>query len=487
MNKKTIDLARRGYRDLFVFCKDILGFSDIREAPHRELCDFLMAPKKTRKDLVLMPRGSLKSTIISVGLPLWQLVRNNNLRFLISSETQLQSKAFLRQITSQIESNEKFIELYGDWKSQGFIWRDDQIMINRRTDLKVKEPSISTASLEKMTTTGYHYDRIILDDPVSLLNINTTDQLQKTIDHYKLLLSVLDPGPDKGVTIVGTRWHVGDLYGYLLENERDQIATHIRAAEDEKTGALLYPHRLTKSFLEEQKITQGPVIYANQYMNRPISGEAQPFKEEWFKYYDTLPTGLIYFMTIDPAISTSAHADFTAIIVVGVDYDHNWYICEARQSRARPMETINELFTLAEKYQPIMCLGVQKFILEKFLQAMLQTEMEKRDRYFPVKELPTDTRQSKQARILSLQPRLHAGKIWFRRDQWDLLEQFRMYPQVKHDDLLDAVQLMSQVTFPSDTKPEAKKEDALSMRERKIWKDVDKISRRSVRRTLGWD
>jgi hypothetical protein len=60
-----------------------------------------------------------------------------------------------------------------------------------------------------------------------------------------------------------------------------------------------------------------------------------------------------------------------------------------------------------------------------------------------------------------------------------------MHPQVKHDDLLDALKSQNTITFPSDQiiKEEETKYQNIPYKDRKIWEQGDQRVRRMVRRT----
>src|SRR3990167_4073882 len=60
------------------------GFRDLTPT-HSDLCTFLQWDASKIK-LVLMPRYSFKSTITTVGMILWRLLKNPNERILIYSE-----------------------------------------------------------------------------------------------------------------------------------------------------------------------------------------------------------------------------------------------------------------------------------------------------------------------------------------------------------------------------------------------------------------
>jgi predicted phage terminase large subunit-like protein len=484
-------IAKKAKEEYFFLAKEILGYQDLRQYPHQELCDIIERPGK-RKKLVLMPRGSFKSSAVTVGYAIEAMKKDPNIRILISCETQVNARKYGGEIRAHLEENQKFRAIFGDWVSKDKVWRDDEFVINRRTKI-LKEPTLKAVSLEKMSVVGMHFDLIICDDVVSPLNVNTPEQIEKTINHYKSLLSVLDPQPDKRIVVVGTRWHINDLYGWIQDpegEERDQFDIYVKQAIEDD-GSLLLPDRLTHAYLDEQRKTQGPYLFSCNYLNNPINNETSTFQPEWFHpFYEKAPKNLIYFMTIDPALSTKNTADFTGLIVNGVDSKHDYWIQEAIMKRLSPSEQIDLIFQLAEKYQPMMCLGMEQWVLEKLLKVSLLEEMVKRNKFIPIKEIETDTRVSKEVRIRSLQPKAQGKQIHLKREHTSLYQQLVMFPQVKNDDLVDALKSQLAITFPAsatDEKSEAKTYDHLPPREAEIWKAVDQIGRRRVHRTKEMD
>ena len=187
-------------------------------------------------------------------------------------------------------------------------------------------------------------------------------------------------------------------------------------------------------------------------------------------------------MTVDPAISLSARSDYTGIIVNGVDYYGRWYIQEALQLKVEPAALIDTIFELNAKYK-LMCLGMEKFALEKVLLEALNREMQKRGTWIPIKQLVTNTRKSKDARIQALQPKFECGEVFLRPEHKELYMQIVNHPHLKNDDIIDALESQLHITFPSDYKPVSKQEEKLTGNERKIWDEVRNLTKRSVRRT----
>jgi predicted phage terminase large subunit-like protein len=475
MSKKLSlkEAARKGRDDLYYLTKYILGYDKLKPNPHCELTEFMNNSGKRTK-LILMPRGSFKSTIISVGYTIQSLIRDPNKTVLVSSETQSNAGNWISEIRSHFEGNERFKRLYGDWSNKGNIWKANALVIKPRNKPK-KEASITAGSLEKGTQVGQHYDLIILDDVVSMNNINSDEAIQKTIDHYKLLLSILNPGGE--IVVVGTRWGFHELYAWLQDPEGpefDQVGTFHRAAEDDD-GKLLMPEVLNREFLEQQRKTQGSYIYSCQYLNKPEQSSLNVFRKDQVQFYEKSPKGLIYFLTVDPAVSMVANSDYTGIIVNGVDYYGNWFIQEAINEKLEPSALIHRIFGLVQQYQPLMCVAMEKFALEKMLKVNLLAEMEKTGIVFAIQDLETNTRINKQARIRALQPMFENRKVFLKKEHTELFRQVVYFPQLKHDDVLDALKSQLPIVFPSDVKPDDEEMvEKLTINEQRMWDNLDK-------------
>ena len=171
----------------------------------------LEAPSKRK--LIVMPRGTFKSSICCVAYPIWLLMQNPNLRILIDSEIFTNSKNFLSETKNHLNSS-RFVSIFGSWQSND-NWTQTSITLNTRTK-NLKEASI-TCSGVGATKVGQHYDVIIGDDYNSDKNSANPEQRKKVVDHYRMNLSILEP---EGIyVIVGTRYAADDVIGHILTNE----------------------------------------------------------------------------------------------------------------------------------------------------------------------------------------------------------------------------------------------------------------------------
>lgn len=205
-------LERQQYLDhLFSFSKYCLNYKDLSLDTHLPISTALQS--SAARKLICVPRGTFKSSISSVSFPIWLLEHNPDLRILLDSELYTNSKNFLREIKGHYEHNQEFRRLFGE--RRGSLWGESEIIISTRTKI-LKEPSIACSGIGAGKT-SQHYDVIIADDLSSYQNCRNPDVAAKTIDHYRLYTSLLDPGGT--VVVIGTRYSEIDIIGFILENE----------------------------------------------------------------------------------------------------------------------------------------------------------------------------------------------------------------------------------------------------------------------------
>jgi len=206
------DAEKKLYNEsLYLTCKYLLGYSETNLNTHGEMIEVLENSSPFK--LVVMPRGTFKTSVGVVAYPIWCVNRDPNERIVLDSELYTNSKKSMREISMHLQSP-KLVELYGDYRGSG-VWNESELLIKQRTIVK-KEATFTCSGIGAQKT-GQHYNRAILDDMSSPQNTNTPENRQKVIDHYRYYQSILDPGGTR--VVVGTRYHEDDLIGYCLKNE----------------------------------------------------------------------------------------------------------------------------------------------------------------------------------------------------------------------------------------------------------------------------
>lgn len=406
---------------------------------HKDFSRWLEKPKpkgSQRKRLTLWPRGSLKSNIISTAYPIWRMLKDPNIRILIVSSTYKLSRKLLTSIRGVIES-EEFKIRYGDLVSD-VGWRDESITISTRTNRALKDPTVSTGGVDA-SEIGGHYDLIIYDDLHDKVNSQTAEQIQKVFEFWQLLAPMLEPGGD--MEGAGTRWADADAYSMILDLLPADCVS-IRSAEE--NGKLLFPEKLSREFLYAPKTgmrdTLGPYLFSCFYFNQPVPDAEATFKAEWLERClwreASWPLGLRYYIAIDPAIAVTDGADFTAMVVCGVNDEGTLHVVEAVNKHLDPNELINTMFALVEKYKPVK-VGIETVQYQKALRSWAETQMGLRNKFFVIEELRPGAR-TKEIRIRGLVPRVEQANLRWRPELDILTDQFRRFPRGRHDDLIDA-------------------------------------------------
>lgn len=200
----------------------------------------------------------------------------------------------------------------------------------------------------------------------------------------------------------------------------------------------------------------GSYLFANQYQNEVIAEEDRQFKQEWFRHHDRVPDNCYKFAFVDPAIGQKSHHDYTAIVIIHVDYSGQWYVEVANRYRMNPTELVEKLFLLHQTIK-LQGIGIETVAYQEALLYMLSEQMKLRKQVLPVQGIKRD-KQSKNSRILGLVPRFEWGRISLAKGLSDLEDELTTFPRGSHDDLADALSSLEEMVFyPEKKEPEIEK------------------------------
>lgn len=486
-------IAERCKHDLFFLCKYILASNPdlITEHTHMDLCEITkpLLPgfdpttpvnfnpmtrysngkldKKLsdqfdpnrNKLLVLMPRGTFKSSIVTIGFSLQYILNDGDARILIDSETYGKAKNFLAEIKGHLESNAKYRAIFkhihgvfpDDSKKDSSVrWTDAAVDLASRT-VKKKEPSISCSGVDR-SINGLHFDLIIEDDLHSEKNVTNKEQIQQVIDHRKLANSLLDPGMPK-ITI-GTRWDFQDAYNDVMTKQRNSYNIILRKAIEDD-GSFLFPERLTQAFLDEQRRDQGSYIFSCQYMNNPVDDETATFKHS---YMQTISWELVkdkpinWFLAVDPSME-GPYSDYAAFVLAGMDAQGELYVRQIHRSKMNYSEIITLMFDWNMKYRPRR-IALETIATQSNIMYMLNSEQKTRSDWLPLKEIKARS-ATKEDRIRALAPYYEFRRIFHIEEchQLDELEyELTHFPKGENDDIIDALATILDIATPPSGK-----------------------------------
>jgi hypothetical protein len=448
-------VRQRCFDSLFYLAKNVLEFYDLRDDLHKEMADLIQDHDVKRK-LILVPRGHYKSSLASIAYPLWLIIRNPNIRILLSSSTATNAVHFLRRIQKVFERNTLFQELFPhvipDFENlKGFKWSNTEILIPRDNDYP--EATIETMGVGGAVVSR-HYDVLIKDDLVNDKIAESEIEMQRCIDWHEYSESLFIV-PEAGIDLImGTRWSMSDLYSYIEQTDK-RYKVYVRSAIENNQPIFPYDKETKKGFRKEfldYLQMSRPFKFALQYMNDPISSDVTDFRNDWLRYYEekngTLyvdgekVTELTNYITVDPAITEGKRSSRSAIIVSSVDRGKNIYIRQAWAARVEPTTLIDQIIQFSLMYQPKV-VGIEKVAFQSSIRYWLADRCREERRTIPLIDLEPKNR-NKDDRILALEPYFRKGKIFIKEDMTEFRQEYLSFSSGKikvgkSKDILDAL------------------------------------------------
>lgn len=466
------DLAaiRRFYLSNFwAFSKDILGYEDIRNVPHFEVCEFIAnspgngswrtsniagmklkpsgkarVPDKKRR-LLLLPRNTFKSTLNSKAYPIWLLLQDPKRKILIISNNDQNAKMVMKEIMFKFNRPE-IKAIFGDYLKK------DKSVIRNAFHCQLWDP-FEDKPVEFQTmpnikccgtgtnVTGLHCDYAIVDDIITPENTTTEQAREAAITFMRHLEPVVNPGGN--ICVIGTRYHFDDLYGWIMADDNYDIMLRSAINEDD---TLYFQERLSREYIASQFRIMGSYVASGQYYNNPINPVDQVFKEHWIQacirdFHIPDVEKLTRVMYIDPAMSTGTRSDYTAMVVAGMNKRGDIFVLDCIREKLLDDELIERAYWLAGKWNPEV-VGVEVNAAQKLYLKIFQLEGEKREKFLPVRAVEHTTRRDKDFRIRGLMPFVERGQIHISPGMDALLTEMRRYVvgSTEHDDQLDALE-----------------------------------------------
>jgi len=433
----------------------ILGYRGKRIDPvfHGWFCGELMKDEST---LFLMPRDHTKSTTGIEVKVVQEILADPNQAILLASLTASLSKDRLAVVKHHL-TNRKLLTLYPDilWndpesagKRGETRWTKEAIRVKRQVT-RVDE----TVEIAGMGTniTGKHYDKIFLDDVINEDNITSEAQTEKVLLWWRLLHPIAAPGCI--YRIYGTRYDEFDLYGHLIseikQDEKDGLKPLLRVIlrKVKEHGKFIYSFYNERILEEKQRKINNQYVFQCQYYNDPNPEEERLFRPPYPEYVE-LPTrgegDYEFYMTVDPAFTTTSTADFTGIVICGYDKDNNVWVEMAQRFKITVVQLLYKLYELNEDYN-CACIGIERGAWQSALMDMFDriVSTDGLDP-LPIVDVKTpNTKDAKHNRIVGVSSYLEKKILKIKTGNTDLLNEMYYYSATSRqkDDVLDALSM----------------------------------------------
>lgn len=420
----------------------------------------------------LWARDHYKSTIITFGKTIQDILVTHGegavgreLCVGLFSHTRPIAKDFLKQIKREFESNIRLREWFPDvlWANpakEAPKWSDDEgIIVKRKSN--PRESTVEAWGLVDSQPIGKHFSLMVYDDVVTRDSVNTPEMIQKTMEMLELSYNLGSQGQER-IRFIGTRYHFNDAYATLMDRGSAKPRVKPATVDGTETGT---PVLLTPDVLAEKRRRMGPYTFACQMLLNPVADESQGFKRDWLRFHDGLSEHSMKqmnkYILVDPANSKKKGSDCTAMWVIGLGHDQNYYVIDMVRDRLNLAQRAKLLLNLHRKYLPVRN-GVryERYGMMTDIEHIKALQAGENYRFDIVEVGGSAVKNDRiGGRLL---PLFEGGRVYLPRTLWytqsdgktvDLVksfveEEYACFPVSRHDDMLDALSRIAEPDLP---------------------------------------
>ena len=246
----------------------------------------------------------------------------------------------------------------------------------------------------------------------------------------------------------GRNW-LYDLYKYAEDGEDEDWGAWHKTTFDNPT--------IDPAEIESARKTLSTFTFKAEFLASFDNAGSDVFKEEWFKEAPEPKHGS-YVIAIDLAgfeeVGKNAGAskkrlDETAIAIVKIEDNGNWWVQKIEHGRWDIMKTAVHILKAVREYKPVST-GIERGALKNAVLPYLTDLQRKNNVYTHIQDLTHGNRRKQDRVIWSLQGRMEHGRISFNeKEDWsEFKDQLLLFPTAGvHDDLVDALSYIDQLAI----------------------------------------
>jgi len=400
---------------------DSTGAPLVQAQIHRDIQAFL---SQHRRALIELPRDHGKSLQVCLRV-LWELGREPNLRVKIVCASDALAAERTRFLRGAIELNRKVRRVFPALRP-GQPWAAEAFTIRRPA--QAIGPSVAAFGIGT-SATGARADLLICDDVVDVKAISSRWDRQRTKEFFRNnLLNLLEP--DGRFWGLCTPWHPDDLNAELKANSAYAL---LRRAVGNNLEPV-WPEKWNAERLAERRAEIGEASFARGYRLLPMAEHELLFRPEWIRDWEETGTPEKVILSIDPAVTASAKADASAIVVLGRMPGVN---------EVRVLEAVGYRLSMPDLVEKITeaddCWKPSEILFESNAAFAGIKDLLVRHAKFGNKIRGVVQSKSKASRFAAFAVSVQNGTVKFRRSQQtELIDEITSFPHGTHDDLLDA-------------------------------------------------
>lgn len=296
--------------------------------------------------------------------------------------------------------------------------------------------------------TGESLDLGIIDDPIKGREAANSDTIREKVWEWFADDFFTRFSEEAGLLIIGTRWHIADPIGKLIDSAPENLKVlkySAIATKDEKhrkAGEVLFPELKSLKFILARKKIQGISNFEALYQQSPVSEGECIFNEEDFGWYRTPKRYDKIVISWDTASKAKQINDPSVATVWGI-HANGYDLLEVVAKRMKYPELKREALNLGEKWRSAVEFYARNVLLTILIedkssgQALIQ-DLKANSNFNIVAILPEN---DKIVRASTCSPQVEDGKVFLKTGApWvqEYVEELTLFPNGEHDDRVDS-------------------------------------------------
>jgi predicted phage terminase large subunit-like protein len=399
--------------------------------------------------MIFIPPRHGKTQTVSRYFPAWLLGQNPDVRLIMASYGAVLAKRNSRFVRNLIDTPDYQAMFPGLALAAGSSAVDSW-------DIHGRHGGVIAAGVGGGIT-GHGANLVIIDDVVkSRAEAESETFRDRTSAWYTddLLTRVEEPGG--AIILMMTRWHTGDLAGWLLEHEPGDWTVLSLPALAEANDALgrqpgeaLWPSRYNADVLNDRRERMGSYSFAALYQQSPMPSGGGLFDAAKIKVYEVPPVCTRAVRFYDLAVTAKRSADYTVGLKLGVTADEQFVVLDVYRAQKEFPDVQEAIVQNAaiDGTGTLIRLEAEKAGIIGLQYLMRDARM----RPYAVDIVPPEG--DKYTRALPAAARVEAGRVGVVRGDWNraFLDELATFPAAAHDDQVDA--LSGAYTMLADSGP----------------------------------
>jgi len=447
------DLYVLAANDSDFFCRTFFPSTFRNTSPRfqRELWDVLEDRRHRHVGFEVF-RGGAKTTTLR-AFTAKRIAFGTSRTVMFVSASQEHSIVSLNWLRNQIERNHTFSRTFG--LTPGNKWTETHFEVeNAVAGVRTNVIAVGiTGQTRGFNIDDFRPDLIVVDDPCDEDNTATPEQRKKIENlFFGALEKSLTPAtenPDAKIVLLQTSLDNDDL---INQCHRDPHFATRRFPCFDADGNSMWEERFpTEQLLKDKEshIARNQLHMWLKEMECSVSSpEMLDFRPDWLQYWNVLPEEpMATYLAIDPVPPPSSNQskkslvkkDFECLAVVGATGSKIYLLEYAANRGHTPAWTVANYFRLAEKWR-ILKTRVETVAYQATLKWILEQEMLKRGQFYQINSVD-DKRRKRHRIVQSISGVASAKRLYVHASHTDFVQQFSSYPNVEHEDVLEAVSM----------------------------------------------